>query len=879
MFSSLSLKYRIAIIIFCLEAIMMAAVLHQTLGQSFEASRKQILSNEVAILDLVSGMSKSALITEEYAELQPYIVHLVSGTEVTNLFLTNANKTIVISSSLNNIGNQLPNLKERPDHSWQTTKIKNAAGLLGVLAIEFSNKALAIAYLKARDFGISIALVGMLIIAFIGVLVGFLLTRRLDNITHTAQLLANGDFSARTNIHGEDEIGKLASTFNKMVQRLIESKNELSNTLVTLKEKEQYLSITLHSIGDAVITTDEKGIVNRMNPVAETLTGWSQQEAQGQSLETIFPIVNASTREPIENPVDRVISEGEIIYLSNHTTLISKNGTEYQIADSAAPIRDNDHILGVVLVFNDVTEQYQLREKTASAQKLLMVKEKEQRDMLNSMVNAVISINETGEVLSFNKAAETLFDYSSSEIVGENVNQLMPEPHATQHNDYIKHYLQTNEAHVIGLGREVEGLRKNSETFPMRLLVAELPKDINGKRRFIGSCVDLTHSKQQEEQIRRSQKMDALGKLTGGIAHDYNNMLGVILGYSEMIETMVHEQPELTNYIHEVQHAGERGAKLTKKLLTFSRQKSSENKIVSMNTLLQDSQLMLEKTLTVRVRLVFELEKELWPINIDNSDLEDAILNLSINAMHAIKGNGQVTYETRNEVINEIDAQQLQIPAGDYVLLSITDTGCGMNNETKEKIFDPFYSTKGELGTGLGLSQVYGLVQRSKGSIKIYSEEGHGSRFTLYFPRYYDSTIEKKKLENGEVADLSGNQTILVVDDEPALAKLTSHILTQQGYKVFSANSGEEALLILEKESIDLLLSDVIMPEMDGYQLADIALKKYPNIKIQLASGFSDDRHINNTNSPLLHHELLHKPYHSKKLLQRVHGLLSGSQH
>jgi len=273
MLSRLSLKYRIAIIIFCLEAVMMTAVLQQTLGQSFEESSKQIHSNELAILELVSGMSKSALITEEYAELQPYIVQLVSGTEVTKFFLTNANKTIVISSSLIDIGNQLPDLNDRKNHSWQTIDITNASGLMGVLAVEFSNKALTLAHTKARDFGISIALVGMLIIAFIGVLVGFLLTRRLDDITNTAQRLANGDYSARTNIHGEDEIGKLASAFNKMVQGLLENKDELNNTLDTLKEKEQYLSITLHSIGDAVITTDEKGNVTSMNPVAESLTG------------------------------------------------------------------------------------------------------------------------------------------------------------------------------------------------------------------------------------------------------------------------------------------------------------------------------------------------------------------------------------------------------------------------------------------------------------------------------------------------------------------------------------------------------------------------------------------------------------------------------
>ena len=869
MFSNLSLKYRIALIIFCLEAVMMATVLQQTLGQSFEASNKQILSNEHAILDLVSGMSKSALITEEYAELQPYIVNLVSDTEVTKLLLVDAYKTVVISSSLTDIGQQLPDLKARQGHRWQTIKITNASGLLGVLAMEFSDEPLSAAYIKARDFGIGIALIGMLIIAVIGVLVGFLLTHRLDKITNTAQQLASGDYSARTDVHGEDEIGRLASTFNRMVQGLLESKDELKNTLETLKEKEQHLVITLNSIGDAVITTDEKGNVSHMNPVAESLTGWSLQEAQGKSLKTIFPIVNASTRETIENPVDKVIATGEVIYLSNHTTLISKSGREYQIADSAAPIRDNHHILGMVLVFNDVTEQYQMRQELKDRSTLL----KKVTDRVPGLVyQFVLSKNGSMSFPYMSDAVNELYHLSHEEVL-EDVNRVF----SLTHPDDVE--LLNNsilESAATFAPWKLEYRIRDSDGNVRWLYGDSVPeKTDDGGVLWHGFVTDITAKKETEESLRRSQKMDALGKLTGGVAHDYNNMLGVILGYSELIETMVHDQPKLIGYIHEIQHAGERGVKLTKKLLTFSRQESSENQTVNLNDLLQNSQLMLEKTMTVRISLVFDLDESLWPINLDVSDLEDAVLNLSINAMHAIEGNGQVTFETRNEAINKIDAQQLNMAAGEYVLLSITDTGCGMDSETKERVFDPFFTTKGELGTGLGLSQVYGLVQRSQGSIKIYSEPEHGSRFTLYFPRYYVNELEKTQSEEGEVSNLSGNQTILVVDDESALEKLTSHILREQGYHVFSANSGEEALLILEKESVDLLLSDVIMPEMDGYQLAAVVHEKYPDVKIQLASGFSDERHVDSTNLSL-QQNLLHKPYHSKKLLLRIHELING---
>jgi len=275
MFSRLSLKYRIAIIIFFLEAIMLSVVLQQTLEQSFEASSRQITKHEQAILELVSGISRSALITEEYAELQPYIEHLLSNTEVTRLLLADANKIIVASSLSADIGNDLSELKQRLDYSWQRREIRNVSGLLGTLAIEFSNKALTMAYADTRKFGISIALVGMLIIAAVGILVGFLLTRRLAIITDTAQRLADGDYTAKTNIQARDELGKLAATFDYMVQCLRENKEDISKTLTTLQEREQDLAITLNSIGDGVITTDAEGHVTRMNPVAEMLTGWS----------------------------------------------------------------------------------------------------------------------------------------------------------------------------------------------------------------------------------------------------------------------------------------------------------------------------------------------------------------------------------------------------------------------------------------------------------------------------------------------------------------------------------------------------------------------------------------------------------------------------
>lgn len=374
--------------------------------------------------------------------------------------------------------------------------------------------------------------------------------------------------------------------------------------------------------------------------------------------------------------------------------------------------------------------------------------------------------------------------------------------------------------------------------------------------------------------LNRSQKMDALGKLSGGIAHDFNNILGVITGYAEILEKALSEQPKLAKYARQIYHSGDRGAKLTKKLLSFSKTITVEAEVLSINSLLLEQQNMLEKTLTARISLLLELADDLWPIMVERGDLEDTIINMCINAMHAIENGGEITIRTANEHFDRSDARRMNLSEGDYALLSISDTGTGMDQATQNKIFEPFFSTKGEKGTGLGLSQVYGFVERNGGQIKVYSELGHGSQFKLYFPRHYGGMDEKLTKGGDDTAQaLGGHETILLVDDEVALLEMTSEILTQQGYRIFKAENSEQALKILEVESIDLMLSDVIMPGMDGYQLATIVQQKYPKVKIQLASGFNDKRFVGIADETL-HKNQLVKPLLSQTLLKRLRELL-----
>lgn len=482
---------------------------------------------------------------------------------------------------------------------------------------------------------------------------------------------------------------------------------------------------------------------------------------------------------------------------------------------------------------------------------------------------AVVYVKDThGNYTFINKQFQQLFYDKCKEIVGKTDYDIFPKEIADE--------LQDNDRAVLAAGHAL----KSEEVVSLQddrlhtYVTIKFPlfDDTGEIYAICGISTDNTEHKQQEEQLRRTQKMDALGKLTGSIAHDYNNMLNIVLGYAEILENDLSDQPELFECAHEIRHAGKRGAKLTQKLLSFSRHKSVAADMLDINTLLRDEQHMLEKILTARIQLDLELAEDLWPVWVDGGEMEDCVINLCINAMHAIEGNGRLTLHTHNEQISPIDTRILNLNAGEYVVFSLTDTGCGMNESTRERIFEPFYSTKGEHGTGLGLSQVYGFVSSSGGAIKVYSEPHQGTQFVLYFPRYHEPDNEDESADKRPVNDLRGTETILVVDDEPALLDLTARVLGQQGYHVLRAEGGEQALEILKTASIDLLLSDVIMPGMDGYQLAAIVQTQYPTIKIQMASGFADNRNIGMVDESL-QQNLLPKPYNAQVLLQRVRDI------
>ena len=453
------------------------------------------------------------------------------------------------------------------------------------------------------------------------------------------------------------------------------------------------------------------------------------------------------------------------------------------------------------------------------------------------------------------------------ELIGSTINEKLPEEAARISMQALKQAAEIghSQGHVISLP-----LASGNHWFELSIALKSVE---DGLKHFIVISRDITERIHTEEQLRRSQKMDALGKLTGGIAHDFNNMLGVILGYAELLQGKVTNDPQLSRYVGEIRVAGNRSKSLTSKLLAFSRKQPSELKSHNINNILNSNQHMLEKTLTAKIKLILDQDEDLWSVCIDDEMLSDAILNMSINSMHAMPEGGRLVISTENKAITEEESQQLSISAGDYIKLSFTDTGTGLLPEIKEKIFEPFFTTKGDAGTGLGMSQVYGFVKQSKGDIQVFSEPGKGTQIVIYLPRYIkDGNDDSDVIKQDKIPAPSKNETILVVDDEPALRDLAEEILNLQNYQVLSAESGSEALKILNKNDIDLMITDVIMPGMDGYQLASEVKFHYPNIKIIMASGYSDEASREGVDTP--EYQQLQKPYRSADLLKNIRDLL-----
>jgi PAS domain S-box-containing protein len=473
--------------------------------------------------------------------------------------------------------------------------------------------------------------------------------------------------------------------------------------------------------------------------------------------------------------------------------------------------------------------------------------EERYRDYFENAKDAIYVHDLTGHYIMVNKAGEDLIGYSREEILQMRISDVVPRHYLDQIHTHLKEKLADHSLTIY----ECEAICKDGSRVPIEVssrLIYEngVPVAVQGSAR------DITERKRAEEalrlsqlQLQQSQKLEAIGQLAGGVAHDFNNMLTAIMGYTDLSLRRVGLENPIRRNLEETKKAAERAASLVRQLLAFSRKQILEPKVLDLNDVVKDLHKMLTRLIGEDVKLATRLEADLGSIKADPCQVEQIIVNLVVNARDAMPRGGRVTIETANVSLDAQTAtKHVAVNPGEYVMLSVSDTGSGMDHETQARIFEPFFTTK-EVGkgTGLGLSTVYGIVKQSGGNIWVYSEPGFGTVFKVYLPRLDDTTANSDAKQAQESNAPRGTETILLVEDEDVVRGLTRRILMQAGYNVLDAKSGDEAIRLCDAHvgPIDLLLTDVVMPEVSGKEVADRLLELRPTTRVLFMSGYTDE--------------------------------------
>lgn len=631
------------------------------------------------------------------------------------------------------------------------------------------------------------------------------------------------------------------------------------------EDEDSHLAAIVKSSTDAIIGKTLEGITVSWNAGAERITGYSGEEMMGRPLSQLLPPGQSNE---IQEILARIQKGERVAHYETHW--VKKGGEEIQVSLNVSPIRDaSGKIVGASTIAHDISERNQAGEQLRH--------ERFANALLESVQVGIVACDERGVLTLFNQVARSWH--------GLPAEPLPAEKWAEHYGWCHPHGRIPLKKQEVPLFRALEGERVSDVEMmilpkqgePRTVLASGRPiLDSEGnKLGAVAAMIDITERKCLEQQFRHSQKMEAVGRLAGGVAHDFNNLLTIITGYGQMLQRNLEPGSSMRAYAEEVLKSGERAASLTRQLLAFSRRQDFSPRGLDLNTLVRNTENMLHRLIGEDIELATVLATGLGLVRGDPGQIEQVIFNLAVNARDAMPNGGNLTLETGNVELDETDAHgHIPIKPGSYVMLAVTDTGCGMDPPTQAHIFEPFFTTKEPgKGTGLGLATVYGIVKQHGGNIWVDSEPGQGTAFKIYLPRVEMDAAKVEERRAG-ARELRGSETILVVEDDQAVRSLVVRLLRSMGYWVLEASRVDEALMVCvrHKGPVHLLLTDVVMPQMSGRDLLGHIRPLRPDIRVLFTSGYTEEA---------LHRRpleqdaaFLQKPFTEEALARKVRDVL-----
>ena len=617
-------------------------------------------------------------------------------------------------------------------------------------------------------------------------------------------------------------------------------------------------------------SVDAEGVFVQINNTELEWLGYTRQELVGKR--KVQDLLSAASREVFFENFEKLKAQDAVRDIE--LELVARDGTVIPVLVSATAVRDDN---GKFLMSRAIV--CDMRERKAANQMMLRL-----AALAEAAPDAIMEIDQQGRILLVNEAAEKLFGYCRSELLDLSVEELVPLPLRDTHRQHRLNYKEHPKTRPMGVGMVLNARRKDGSEVPVEISLS--PNYAEQKLRVIAIVRDITERKQlenalrqSEEKLRQAEKLEALARLAGGTAHEFNNLLTMIMGYAELLQPAVADTDVLNEYVERIRSAARRAASLTRQLLAFGRKQVLLPQVIDLNALLVENGPVLARLMGHSISTtVLSAPGPAW-ISADTTQIEMIIANLVSNARDAMPKGGKLTLAVRTFNLQQNEAApHPALPAGGYVELRVSDSGAGMTPQVQARLFEPFFSTR-ELGkgAGLGLATVYGVVTQSGGAISVESKPGEGTTFHIFLPRLSeDEAARNQKLET-EIESLPGTETILVAEDQPPLLALASHFLEKLGYRVLPAENAEQALEISRnyENTIDLLLTDIVMPATNGRELARKLKAARPEMKVLYVSGYAEEAG-SDPDFPAPGESFLEKPFQLDELAHKVRQVLQG---